>query len=244
MIHNIDEATTFGINGSFWSIAVEFQLYLIYPILILFIAKWGWRWTLLLLFAMEVLIRLSVFPETLPFSALHQSPLAYWFSWSLGAYTADCYLHQRIRRLKPFVLIAAFGLALLSYLISPLVGFQFMAVAILTMALIWQTIATSDSVEKEKAGWQQWPINHLIQLGMVSYSFYLIHQPFLVVIQRLKSRFEPLASHEFLALSLCLFLYIPIFYLSRLLFRNIEQPSARLGKVFSSNSRRSSAGGA
>ena len=240
MLHNLEESTAFGINGSFWSIAVEFQLYLIYPILILLISRFGWRWTLFFLFTLEALIRLSVFPVASPFCGMHQSPLAYWFSWALGAYTADCYLRHKIRQFKPFVLVAAFGLALLSYTFSPLVDFQFMAVAILTMLLIWQAIAKSDSGEKNKRiqpRFLNWFNSNLIKLGIVSYSFYLIHQPILLIVQRLKQRFDVLADFPILSLGLCLLLYVPIFALSHFLFRYIEKPSARLGRLLSSNPR-------
>ena len=39
LVHNFWSETHFGINPSFWSIAVEAQLYVIYPILVFFVAK-------------------------------------------------------------------------------------------------------------------------------------------------------------------------------------------------------------
>ncbi len=237
MLHNLDKSTFYGINGSFWSIAVELQLYLLYPILIFFICKIGWRLSFLILFVIEVSIRLSIFPETLPFAGMHQSPLAYWFSWCLGAYAADCYLRHKISPLKPFIFIVSAALAVLTYIFSPLAPFQFMAVSLFTMLLVWQAIAVAGDSQPSQPSSLPLLHNHLLQLGIVSYSFYLIHQPILNLVSRLKDRFELLEIHPFFVLGLCFLLYFPILALSQFLYRAVEIPSARLGKIIAGKSR-------
>ena len=64
LVHNFFDLEIFsGINPSFWSIAVEAQLYLIYPIMFL-LARWqGWRRTLLVCAAIEVPIRCLAIPD-------------------------------------------------------------------------------------------------------------------------------------------------------------------------------------
>jgi peptidoglycan/LPS O-acetylase OafA/YrhL len=42
LFHNFDPAWFFGINPVFWSIAVEVQLYLLYPVLVALAARIGW----------------------------------------------------------------------------------------------------------------------------------------------------------------------------------------------------------
>lgn len=56
-IHNLDGNTFYGINGSFWSIAVELQLYMIYPIMVFLVWKFGWRYGLLIVAIFELTIR-------------------------------------------------------------------------------------------------------------------------------------------------------------------------------------------
>ena len=57
--HNFDERTLFGINPSFWSIAVEVQLYAIYPLLVM-LTKIGWRFAISVVGAIEIIIRLGM----------------------------------------------------------------------------------------------------------------------------------------------------------------------------------------
>jgi peptidoglycan/LPS O-acetylase OafA/YrhL len=57
LIHNFVPGYTNGISASFWSIAVEAQLYCIYPVLLLLVGRLGWRRTLICLLVCEVLMR-------------------------------------------------------------------------------------------------------------------------------------------------------------------------------------------
>jgi peptidoglycan/LPS O-acetylase OafA/YrhL len=43
MLHNFDQRTLFGINPLFWSVAVEVQLYLLYPLVWYLSRRLGWR---------------------------------------------------------------------------------------------------------------------------------------------------------------------------------------------------------
>ena len=103
-VHNLHESGFFGINPSFWSVAVEIQLYAIYPLLVLLTIRLGWRKSLILAGFLEIFIRSAssaygVFYETPLPRIITSSPFAYWFSWSLGAYLADCYLTGKRSRL-------------------------------------------------------------------------------------------------------------------------------------------------
>lgn len=42
LLHNLDQRTFFGINGSFWSVAAEVQLYMLYMVLIALIHRFSW----------------------------------------------------------------------------------------------------------------------------------------------------------------------------------------------------------
>ena len=41
LLHNFDQRSFFGINAAFWSIAVEVQLYALYPLLLALAARFG-----------------------------------------------------------------------------------------------------------------------------------------------------------------------------------------------------------
>jgi len=100
LVHNLDSRTLFGVNPAFWTIALEVQLYAIYPFLLLFAKRFGWVAALLLAAFSEISIQSIVAfglvsNAGLPPAALMYSPFAYWLSWSLGAYLADCHLNGR-----------------------------------------------------------------------------------------------------------------------------------------------------
>jgi peptidoglycan/LPS O-acetylase OafA/YrhL len=104
-MHNLHPDTVFGINPSFWTIAVEVQLYALYPALLWLQRRFGWRTALGVLGATEFLIRSwppveLAGPDFVAPTFIVWSPFAFWFSWSLGAYAADCYLAGRASHLS------------------------------------------------------------------------------------------------------------------------------------------------
>ena len=42
MLHNLDFHTAYSINGIFWTLAIEEQLYLAYFLLLFIRVRWGW----------------------------------------------------------------------------------------------------------------------------------------------------------------------------------------------------------
>jgi peptidoglycan/LPS O-acetylase OafA/YrhL len=56
LVQNFDPGSVYGINGAFWSIAVEVQLYLIYPLLLWLVRGLGWNKCLLLVLAIELVL--------------------------------------------------------------------------------------------------------------------------------------------------------------------------------------------
>jgi peptidoglycan/LPS O-acetylase OafA/YrhL len=59
LIHNLHPASFFSINAALWSIAVEAQFYLLYPLLLALAARLGWRGVLWLLAAVALALRVS-----------------------------------------------------------------------------------------------------------------------------------------------------------------------------------------
>ena len=54
MLHNLDLRTTYTINGAFWTLAIEEQLYLAYFLLLFLRIRFGWTRTLLVCFSARV----------------------------------------------------------------------------------------------------------------------------------------------------------------------------------------------
>src|SRR5215216_2422144 len=54
MLHNVDLRTTYTINGAFWTLAIEEQLYLAYFLLLFLRIRYGWTRTLVLCVAARV----------------------------------------------------------------------------------------------------------------------------------------------------------------------------------------------
>ncbi|MGD0536468.1 MAG: acyltransferase [Verrucomicrobiota bacterium] len=231
MVHNLDPATFFGINSAFWSLAVEVQLYLIYPVLLWLVARLGWTATLILLGVVEGGLRLlhgldvtgltAILPE-----CLVNSPLFYWFSWSIGAALADAWEKKRIpafpRNSVAFALVAV----VVCDWIKPLSAFAFPLFSLATIFVIGRTLQ-NDVASTECPRW----LKHLNQAGVYSYSIYLLHQP-LIRVGKIPLKLLP---HVFfppiVVLGLCCLSWILVFLLARLMFRWIEQPGIRLGKL-------------
>jgi len=229
LLHNLDQLTLYGINGSFWSIAVEAQLYLIYPLLLFLVSVCGWRVSLVLVFAIESAIRLSVIFGISPLQSLEFSPFGFWFSWTLGSFLADCYLRNKLGRCRSWLVWLSLSLAMAAYCFYPLSKFQFMATSSFTVILIWKLIVSPISLPRRHHLLNS-SIKHLAFLGTVSFSFYLIHQPILQVIPRFNPRLQNLVHGLLLPLAICLALYPLILMLSSFMYRYVEKPCSATGK--------------
>jgi len=175
-IHNFQESTFFEINPSFWSIATEVQLYLLFPMLLLIRRQGGMQACLLFTFSVGALWRiLAVVVWGLPdhlITAGFCSPLMTWFDWTLGAYVAECLNQSKVgfahRRLWLMIVIPLF---VLSTLYKPLTTVSFSLAAVISAVILDWSV------------WTRVPKNALSGIvsfiGTVSYSAYLWHQPLL-----------------------------------------------------------------
>lgn len=225
MVHNLDHRSFYGINGSFWSLGIEVQLYLIYPLLLRLVRKWGWNRALLAAGAVEAAFRAAMSTgHPLPFW-LTATPFSYWFSWSIGARLADDYLNRRpffASRPPLWIWLAALGLA---FRFAP--AFVFPCVALLTGALMARGMGRAAALP----AWNG-PVFRAIQaIGVGSYSLYLLHQPLLAwAAGALRAVFP---GHPFTPVEIAFSLlvaslaFIPVCWL---FYRAVELPGIELGK--------------
>jgi peptidoglycan/LPS O-acetylase OafA/YrhL len=234
--HNYVYDSKFAINPSFWSIAAEIQLYIVYPLLVLLTIRFGWRRSLIALLVLEVVIRLLdvYFPgKSFPHYWISNSPLAFMFSWTLGAYLAECWLKGRKQVLAfiPIPLVAV--LAVILPLFRPTATLDFPLFALLAALIIDRLLSRPLQLQSPVGrGLRYKAWQHLSFLGVVSYSFYLIHQP---LVDALKSvALWSGAYQKYGALPLFysnLMLYPLIFFFSWALYRLVEKPFVSLGRA-------------
>ena len=244
LIHNFNPGTENAVNGPLWSIAVEVQLYLIYPALLWLVAKFGWKRTLIGLAACEIFLDLwddALYQITAysgcisPFLLLKvspivdhyviPSPLAFWFSWSLGAYAADAFLQGRPLPLAKSSMLFWGFLIIVSYFTILLAPFFFLLCALLTTKIITNCLTPPNVLPQAPGFW----LRLLRQVGLYSYSIYLLHDPLLETLGNFLRHAFP-HIWQFLVFLLCVGSWLVIMPLAGLCYRFIEQPGIALGR--------------
>jgi len=175
LIHNFHNGTFFGINVAFWSIAVEAQLYLLYPLLLLLVSRFGWRRALIYAAAFEIGLRclasaILMSGNAIPYW-LTGVPLMFWFSWSIGAMIADDFIAGLPMPFAKQSTLLWLGIAIGSTFVKPLAMFSFMFFSIATAVLISKLLAQQRISLRVPA----FISNHIRKVGVWSYSIYLLH---------------------------------------------------------------------
>jgi peptidoglycan/LPS O-acetylase OafA/YrhL len=233
LIHNYIPWCIWGINGNFWTVAVEVQLYIIFPVLLFAARHWGWRNALFFASMIELTCQVITIYHQARFGALPiylcMSPLFYWFSWSIGAGLAQAYLDDQT--LKWFLRIPAWfwlisGMATAEL---PAHAFSFTFFALFTANILWRMLHRSqiESTKMTVLG------RHFRTTGLWSYSIYLVHHPILKsVLGAYLTSFPHLKDRPLLYFVAGASSWIIIFPISGLIYRFVEVPSILLGKVF------------
>ena len=227
------------ISPPFWSIATEVKLYLLYPLLVWLSLRLGWCKTIWLTGIIEILLRIGQSLHVLGLNPLDTSwyteaPLYFWFSWSIGAWIAEC--HQKgealpFRRL-PFLLCV--GLFVICDAVRPLYPFSFTLASLCTARVISTWLTAPESTPPPRSRWRDIFSEHLRQAGIVSYSIYLLHYPLQDQLFILLGSAAPqLFNKGLFTMALMLVLLIPmwflIFYWSKSFHRFVELTSIALG---------------
>ncbi|HEX8181487.1 MAG TPA: acyltransferase [Pyrinomonadaceae bacterium] len=206
MLHNLDSHTAYGINGVFWTLAIEEQLYLAYFLLLFLRRRWGWRTTIACCAGARVawlLLSLLIKNKYGVFLPVNEAAAAHWFTWALGALSVEAAFGLiqlprwcRSWRVCLAALAAAAGLAYLQENV-PLVWYVHDGIWLLTHPL-WAVglfVLVNRVVAAELAGrlWRNVPRlwNWGASIGLMSYSLYLTHELVMLEIWRFTGRGLP-----------------------------------------------------
>ena len=191
MLHNLDPRTCYSINGVFWTLAIEEQLYLAYFLLLFLRKRWGWYVTLIVcLLARAAWMSLSHLLWLkggigLP---VPEAAASHWFTWALGAIAVEAWFGlvklprwTRDLRIASLLIVSASSMAYFGsyipkdtfwhisswFLLHPLWGIGFFIV-------LNRAVLAEDGWVREL----RLPpiVSVFATLGVFSYSIYLTHE--------------------------------------------------------------------
>lgn len=227
LVHNSNDNTFFSINPSFWTIALESQLYLMYPLLIKSIIKLNISKTILVLFILNIIIGVvQYFIDTNSYAFGTFFFLKYWFVWSIGAYLADKYFHKKRIFNKPFLSFLGFYLLFFIFKIFLFTNYfilipgTFACLAFIEF-ILYTNFSNKFTISKTIK-------KFLTFTGLCSYSIYLIHQPYL---DNLYKFYIIDTTYQYFNIFISvIFTYGTIFLISYSLYKLFELPSISHGQ--------------
>jgi peptidoglycan/LPS O-acetylase OafA/YrhL len=230
LCHNVSELSVCAIVPAYWTIAVEVQLYLLFPLLLVFARRLSLGRVLLVLAIIEVSLHTvaAIFfekPGSFAPVWLRTSPFFFCFSWGIGAAIADAYLAGRplpFTRIHPAVWLVPWFLTCT----WPASEFSFTFFALFTASAISRRLERGPGHEP-----RTYFGRFVRQTGIYSYSIYLIHTPILrAVVSLYQARFPGIENHPFLIFGAAASGWLLVFPLGALMYYSVEKPGIYIGK--------------
>lgn len=226
MTYNLQDSTFFSFNGAFWSLALEVQLYLIYPLFLFLRKKMGIQKTIFLLlflyFFFTVVFNTFYFPDF--YFALQNFVFKSWIIWGFGALLAENHFQN-----KPLFKVSGLGIIALLVLAS-LVKTNIFSLKI--NDLIWSLFYVAFInyyLNIKRLAPQLWE-KMLAGIGESSYSMYLTHQPIISLLIGTITIFGISKTRSYAHILDGFVIFAIVFIFSKGLYYLLEKPSIELGK--------------
>lgn len=227
LIQNFHASSFHGIAPTLWYVAAEFQLYLLFPLLLFFRQQFGMRNTLLFTLGLSIVSRLVgmalvELDDSDPTLAIWLFPSAIWFDWTLGAYLAECY--YKGERAFPVTTRQLAGLIVLFVAMTfflPTKAFSTQLVSFIFAVVIEKYLRASDRLK--------WYERAILPVGWCSYSLYLWHEPLSYrVLWKLESWGLPDRGSVEMTIGMAL-VFLAVFAWSFFAFASVERWGKRAG---------------
>ena len=227
MIHNFSAKDFFTINPAFWSLAVEMQFYLLFPVVLYFRNKIGLKNVFWIFVGVSVagrLVGLWLQDWTRePYPWIWAFTMILFVDWLIGVLLAEAYFSgKRLLNVTKNQMLA-FGLLTFVMTLNKVTS----SALAYTMTSIWFAMVMELYLHSERVCNKL--EKALIPIGVCSYSIYLWHQQ---LIDRCLHWIYLLGFHKSPVLNLVLMpvVFLGIFIIGYISHRLVELPSIELGK--------------
>jgi peptidoglycan/LPS O-acetylase OafA/YrhL len=226
MLQNwLNQGTQIDLNPSLWSIPIEVELYIVYPLLYIIYCKLGGKGAVVLTFMFTIIgIGLLAFKSNIAMTTF----FIYTGIWNTGAWLAEKYANGKAPKWKNsyaaimLAILIAISYATTKKLDKILIDYGW---ALISYFLIIWAIGPGSRLSNK----QPW-VKAIVFTGTVSYSLYLLHFPIFRVAGIAWVNHFGAKPASFIIPTIATFLMIPF---SHAMYKLIEEPSYNLGKKLS-----------
>ena len=187
LIHTLFPSTFYSLNGAFWSLGLEWQLYIALPVLVWITSRVGLAPAVALAIACNMVYRVGLglaistglvdSHSLLAIAVLPNQLPGRWAEFAFGMVAAELYASGRLQRWARFV--PAMLLVIVALVPIGLIAVSFEFNHIVYGALFFtllSVVIASDNFVARVLAWRP-----LVGLGTMSYSLYLVHQPLIQI---------------------------------------------------------------
>ena len=233
MVQNFEQGADHQMfaNPSLWSLPIELQLYIVYPLFYFILIRSGIKWALVLSGVVSIgALGLLLVANTDLYSHSRTYQVGdfpiYWIIWCAGALLAEWAKREQLPKWRPWlwlVMAAVFVTAVVIDFLKLFIGIQNLVWAgLYFMVMLWGLTQTKPlgflNIRFKKI---------LLWLGLISYSLYLVHYPFFKLCGAIWVGMFGTKPVNFLIPLVFSVLSIPLAYA---FYSYIEAPSHRLAR--------------